>query len=278
MNQILKKPITLLLLIVVFTMTISGSAFAHSNQSNKKNSIDVATAVSLIVKGLDLNLGDLRFIKAPQVSDYFSKIKDNAPYAQSFIIAAHNGLGLPKDINPSAKVTKEQFAKWLFGAMSYNKDYVWTQVYQKISDDNQVTKEYMDSIQKLLSAKIITLDNKQKLYPKSNITKSFAVTVIERTAKYIKNTQPAATPILTDVKLTSDKETDAITRVTISATAPHPGYGIEITSIKFEKGTATINYKTVLPDPDKVYIQITTEVNAVTYIPSSYQAVLGKQQ
>jgi hypothetical protein len=285
MNKLLKKPMILLMLIAIFFTAMSGSAYAdkgndNGNKNNIKGSINVATAVTLIVKGLKLNIDNIRFIKEPKASDYYTKVKDNASYAGSFIIAQSNGLDLPKDINPSAKVSREQFAKWLYGALSHTGDYVLIDLkYQQVADANQVTNGYMDSIQKLLIAKIVTLDSKQKFHPKSIISRTEAETMIARTVNFIENTKPAPipeTPVLTDVKITSDKESEAVTRVTITALAPNPGYGIEITNIQFLKGEAIIQYKAVLPDPDKMFMQVITEVKAVTYIPSNYKPVLGQ--
>jgi hypothetical protein len=286
MNKLLKKPMILLVLIAIFFTAVSGSAYAdkgNNNDNGNKNyvngSIDVATAVTQIVKGLKLNIDNIRFIKEPKASDYYTKVKDNAWYAGSFIIAQFNGLDLPKDINPSAKVTREQFAKWLYGALSRTGDYSWIDIYLNVADANQVTDGYMDSIQKLLIAKIVTLDSKQKFHPKSTVSLTDARTMIAKTVKFIEKMKPAPipeAPVLTDVKLTSDKESEAVTRVTIAALAPNPGYGIEITNIQFLNGEAIIQYKAVLPDPSKMYAQVITEVKAVTYIPSNYKPVLGQ--
>jgi len=284
MRNVMKKPLMLLMLIAIFSMSISGSAFAHkgSNQGKQdgKDSLNAATAVTMIVKGLDLNIDNIKFIKQPEASDYFTKVKNNSSYAEYFIIAQINGLGIPKDINPSAKVTREQFAKWLFSALSHKGDYAWIEIFQNVSDADQVTDGYMDSIQKLLIAKIVSLDSKQRFYPKNDITRAEATDMINKTVKFIKNTKPQTpvTSILDQVKITSDKETDAVTRVTLSALAPHSGYGLEITGIQFSKGVATIQYRAVQPDPDKMYPQVITELKAVTYIPSDYKAVLGAVQ
>jgi hypothetical protein len=286
MNNMLRKPIMLLLLIAMFTMAMSGSAYAqkgikNQNQQTNKDEIEVAAAVTLIVKGLELNIDNIRFIKEPKASDYYTKVNNKASYAGSFIIAQFNGLELPKDINPTAKVTREQFAKWLFGALSHKGEYAWIEIFQEIADANQVTKGYMDSIQKLLIAKIVTLDGKLKFHPKSGVSPSEAAAMIAKTVKFIKNTKPVPSPVasaLTDVKLTSDKESEAVTRVTIAASAPNPGYGIEITGIQFLNGEAIISYKAVLPDPNKMYTQVITEVKAITYVPSNFKPVLGQLQ
>jgi hypothetical protein len=164
-----RKSIFLLALVAVLSFTIAGSAFAgqgSSKEANKKG-ITVANAVSAIVKGLDLNIDHIRFIKEPKASDYYSKVKDDAPYANDFIIAQFNGLELPKDVNPSAKVTREQFAKWLYGALSQKGDYAWIEIFINISDAKHISDGNMESIQKLLIAKIFTLDGKQRGHPSS---------------------------------------------------------------------------------------------------------------
>lgn len=282
MRNLFKKPLMLLLFITIFSMAISGSVYAHkakndSKHDDYKSSLDVATAVTMIVKGLNLNIDNIRFFKAPKASDYYTKVNDNASYANDFIIAQFNGLELSKDINPSSKVTREQFAKWLFGALSHTGDYAWIEIFQVVSDANKVSDGYMDSIQKLLIAKIITTDSQQRINPKSKVTQKEATTMINRTVKFIASKKSSPIPesqLLKDVDLILDKESDAVTKVTVSATVPHPGYGIEITGIQFSKGEAHIQYKVLLPDPNLNYIQVISQVKAVTYIPSTYKAVL----
>ncbi|MFC5467211.1 S-layer homology domain-containing protein [Cohnella suwonensis] len=280
-----KLPMAILSLVVAFCLTLSGSAFAsnssakHGNDDSKAT-IDAATAVTMIVKGLGLNIDDIRFFKEPKASDYFTKVKDNAPYAGDFIIAQHNGLGLPKDIDPAAKVTREQFSVWLYGALSHKGDYAWIEIFAIIKDAKLISKTSMDAIQKLLIAKIVTLDGKGYFYPKSKVTVAQAKTMIARTAAFIQNTKPIPQPeppVLFDPQLTTEKETDAVTKVTLSVQAPHAGYGVVITGIKFDGGTAYIQYKAVQPDPDKIYAQVITELKVVTYVASSYKVALEPQ-
>ncbi|QJD83549.1 S-layer homology domain-containing protein [Cohnella herbarum] len=285
MSKVLKTPVMLLMLIAIFSMAIGGSAYASkdskSNSIRYKSSISVSAAVTMIVEGLNLNIDNIRFIKQPMASDYYTKVKDNASYAEHFIIAQFNGLGLPKDIDPNSKVTREQFSYWLFGALSHKGSYAWIDIYHSFADAEQVTNVYRDSIQKLLISKIATLDSKQKFHPRSNITRTEAATMINRTLKFIKTTPPVTPPetaVLSDAHLATDKETDSVTRVTLSVTAPHRGYGLEITGIQFVKGEAVIQYRAIQPDPDMMYPQALAKITAVTYIPSGFKAILGQEQ
>jgi hypothetical protein len=267
-------------------MALSGSSYAYSKADkdqgkSSKGSLDAAAAVTLIVKGLKLNIDNIRFIKEPKASDYYTKVKDNSWYAGNFIIAQFNGLDLPKDINPAAKVTREQFAKWLYGALSTKGDYAWIDIYIKLADADQVTKGCADSIQKLLIAKIAALDSKQKFYPKRNITLGEAAVMIDKTIAFVEKTKPVPNPenpTLTDVKLSSDAVSNEVTRVTVTALAPNPGYGIEVSSIVFVKSEAIVNYRVIKPDPGKLYAQVITEVKLVTYIPSQYKPILGNSE
>lgn len=239
-----------------------------------------ASAVTLIVKGLDLNIDNIRFVKKPKASQYFSKIKDNAPYASAFMIAQLNGLDIPRDIDPSANVTREQFAHWLFQGISAKGEFAFTEQYILLADEDSVTKNYMNSIQKLLIANIAELDARGKFRPKEAITRSEAAVLLDRAIEFVEKTKPIPVPdpgksILSDVKLTSAPLADGVTKVTLTATAPHPGYGIEVSNISFIGSAAVIDYRVVQPDPDKMYPQHVATVKTETYIPASYKPVLG---
>ncbi|WP_068787185.1 S-layer homology domain-containing protein [Paenibacillus phocaensis] len=300
-----KIPKLTLLMVIVFTLMFGGTASAFSDIKGDKEQKAIerlekmgiikgdfhgryypaqkltgASAVSLIVKTLDLNFDTIRFIQMPKASDYYTKVNDNAWYAQAFVIANYYGLDIPKDINPAAKVTKEQFSHWLFKALSTKGDYMWTMQYLNINDEKQINKAYMGSIQPLLQAKIVTLDKKGNFGPKQPVSRSEAAGMLDRTLQFIKDRQPAVDPVpgnLYDFGLNTDKISSDVTKVTISAMAPHPGYGLEVSNISFKDGKAIIDYRVLPPQPDQFYPQVISEVKAVTYIPSGYQPVIGAQ-
>ncbi|XID95286.1 S-layer homology domain-containing protein [Paenibacillaceae bacterium WGS1546] len=280
MQARIRKPFLMMLLLAVVSLSLTGAVYANQvkEKTNGNKPITAAQAVTSIVKGLDLNLDHIRFVKEPKASDYFTKVKDDAPYANDFIVAMHNGVELPKDVSPTANVTREQFSAWLFGALSSKGDYAWIEIFLLIADEDQISDGYMNAIQKLLIAKIATLDGKQRFHPKKPVTQTEAAVMIKRTADFVKemsSVKEPESPILNDVKLSTEKETDDVVKVTVTATAPHPGYGLEITGIQFSEGKAMIQYRELLPDPDGMYPQVITDVSATTYIPIGYEAVLG---
>mgnify|MGYP001216244915 CR=1 FL=1 len=299
------KPFLMLMLILALSFTAAGSAFAfddirddeekeaiellhqrgiiHGIGNGKfapKGKMSVGTAVSLIVRGMDLDIGHSKLIRVPKASDYFTKVDDRAWYAKAFIIAHLNGLDIPRDIDPESQATREQFAHWLYQAIETKGEYAWIEIYMLIADEDQVNPAYMTSIQRLLIGKIAKLDRGDKFRPKDPITRSEAAGMLHRARKFVESTPPIEPlepyeGILTDVKLKTEQANEDILKVTVSAQAPHPGYGLEISNISFDGKRAIISWRIVFPDPEMMYPQVITEVSDVTYIPAKYEAVLG---
>ncbi|MCC3372925.1 S-layer homology domain-containing protein [Cohnella sp. REN36] len=247
-----------------------------------KGPVTASTAVTLLVNGFKLNIDNLRFIKEPKASDYFTAIKDDAPYAEAFMIAQLNGLDLPKDIQPGASVTREQFAHWLFQALSTKGEYAWTDQYVILNDEKSVNQAYMGSIQRLVIADIAALDAKQNFRPQDVITRSEAAVMLDKALSFVEKTKPIE-PLpqatwLGDVQLTTESYSADVKKVTLSAEVGHPGYGIEIAGIDFKDKQATIRYRVIEPDPDMMYPQVVTTVKVSAYIDAAYTPVLGGQE
>lgn len=237
-----------------------------------------ALAISSIVKHLDLNLDRFRFVKQPKATDYFTKVKNDAWYSNAFVIAQLNGLKLPKEINPSSIVTREQFSSWLYQALITTGDYSWIELYIEVKDNTSIKAEYRDSIQKLLIAGIAKLDDKKQFNPTKNITYSEVLSMLQLTKQFIeKQSTTIPTPAPLDVTLSTEKVTDEVKKVLLTAEVGHPGYGLEISNIAFKGNKAYISYRLLQPDPDKMYPQVITKVTATTYIPASYEAVISSE-
>ncbi|MEW4369090.1 S-layer homology domain-containing protein [Paenibacillus kandeliae] len=79
--------------------------------------INGAQGIQLLVTKFQLSLAAFQFIKAPEVSDYYSKAKNDIWYSDALIIAAVNGLGVPRTFDPAAKLTRQQFIDYTVKAM-----------------------------------------------------------------------------------------------------------------------------------------------------------------
>ncbi|MBO7746167.1 S-layer homology domain-containing protein [Paenibacillus sp. MWE-103] len=150
-------------------------------------SMTAAQGVQLIVNALDLNLDLVRFFKEPKASDYFQNAKDDAWYADAFIIAAVNNIGLPADLNPGKVLSREEFTHMLIHAMEASgKLPMVNPVVIDIKDGDQITVDYSGSIQRALSYGVIALDKDGQLKPKAAITRSESAEEIYNAIEYLK--------------------------------------------------------------------------------------------
>lgn len=237
-----------------------------------KGKISYAQSVQMIVKGLDLNLDLMRFKKQPEATDMYSNISNDAWYADAFIIAHYHGLQIPKDVNPNATITREQFGDLLVRALEKKGNFPLIKMFIMIKDEDQITVDYQGTLQRLLLYKITTLDKDGKFNPKSELTRGEAASWLYNAIRVMEaNTQkPAPTE---EIAVKVEKVNDDVNKVTLSrGDKPNPGYGIEVNTIHFnDDGQAVITYTLLDPKPDMMYAQVITEAKTVTYISSKYK-------
>lgn len=241
-----------------------------------KKQLTNAEGIALIVKGLGLNIDNIRFIKAPLASDYYTKVPDKAWYAGAFVIAQYKGLEVPQDIDPGKMMTREQFANYLYKALITKIDLVTTEQFIVLKDDKDVDSNYMNAIQKLLIIQVASLDKNEKFYPKKVITRYEAAVMLANTIEYLDN-QQVSEPTSDIVTLNVNKVDSEVNKITISrGKKPTGGYSIAIDRIDFSGDQAIIYYSTQNPAPGTIVTQAITEPKAVTFISTKYKPVLQK--
>lgn len=239
-----------------------------------KGTISYAQSVQMIVKGMNLNLDTMRFSQQPKASDFYSNIRNDAWYADAFIIAHYHNLDIPKNVNPNASVTREQFAYLLVSALEKKANIPTIKMFIPIKDEDQITPEYQGTLQRLLLYKITELDKNGKFHPKNELTRGEAATWVYNAVRLLAD-HAAKPPVAEEVTVTVEKVNDEINKVTLSrGEKPNAGYGIDIKSIRFgEDGTAVISYTLRDPQPDQMYADVVTEAKTTTYISAKYKAV-----
>ena len=249
---------------------------------NPHGPLTYASGVVLLVKAFELNIDHMRFIKMPLASDHYPNAKDDAWYSDAFVIAAYSGLDIPRDVRPEEKMTREQFAHHLFQAVTQTGDYAYTEQYILIEDEPDITQDYRNSIQKLLITNIAELNKQRQFEPKAVLKRGEAAGWLHRALLFVQSAReqqvpdekPASHPLY-DLSLSQSALSEHVNEITVSAQAPHPGYGIRVASITFDGTKALIHVEPVLPDPDRMYAQVITEVNATTYIGSQFEPMLA---
>lgn len=252
--------------------------------------VTLAQGVYMIVKGLDLNINHIRFIKEPKASDYFKNVADDAWYAEAFIHGHLNGMPLQADADPEAALTREQFADLLFKSVETRGDYAFIKIFMILEDEADVEWSYMDSIQKVLISKIAMLDKAQKFHPKLPMIRADAAVWLYGAIQFVDERrstiplpsgpidsceEPVDSPATAvyDVEWSTEAVTAEVNKVVINATLPHPGYGISVATIEFNAAAhvAVVYYQVHEPDPDRMYIQVVMETSLETYVASGYK-------
>lgn len=250
---------------------VNGTDPGHFNPSG---TVNFAQGVQLIVNTFGYNLDLMRFMKLPAASDFYTNIPNNAWYADAFVRAHFNGVDIPKDVNPNAVMTREQFAHMLDAALEKKADLPMLKLYLAVKDGDQISTELQGSVERLVYYKIVALDKDGKFNPKSALTRGEASTWIYNAINVIDQGQA---PVQSEkIELSVEKVNDDVNKVTLSrGEKPNVGYTIAIDSIRFgQDGRAVIHYTLQDPKPDQMYADMITVPTAVTYISSKYEAVL----
>lgn len=160
---------------------VSESQFLPSSK------VTTAQGIQFISGGLQLSLAAIDFNKAPVASGLFTKVKDKAWYAEAFINAYYNRVELPKDVDPTKTMTKEEFTNYLVqGVEGIGNLPIINIVPVDIADDAALNPSYQGSIQRSLKYKINSLDANGKFNPKSEITRAEAAIMLYNALEFLK--------------------------------------------------------------------------------------------
>ncbi|CAH1203977.1 S-layer homology domain-containing protein [Paenibacillus sp. JJ-223] len=230
--------------------------------------------IQLIVKAFGL--------KNAYASPAQSKISPDTWYADAVQAATQNGLSIPVEVNPQAKMTREQFVILLQEGIATTGNYPVIMRYNVVNDEDSIGENAKSAVQNLLNMNIIQLDKDGNFRPDQPLTRMEAASMIFNALEFIDQfgnggsiepapVDPGAGQAGIVPTVTTTKVDDKTTKVKLSAEMPHPGYGLKIDDVKLEKdGRAIVLYSIVQPDPDKMYPMVITNVTAETDIPSGY--------
>lgn len=148
-------------------------------------SMTTAQAISLIVRTTQISLAAIDFKKAPTADGFYTKVKNDAWYAEDFIIAHYNGLDIPADVDPRAPITKEQFVHYLVQAVELTGEYPMVKMLIVIEDESDITVTYQGTIQRALLYQIVSLDEEQNFDPQHVLTRGEGAAILHRTLQFI---------------------------------------------------------------------------------------------
>ncbi|TVY11248.1 S-layer homology domain-containing protein [Paenibacillus cremeus] len=298
----MKKKLTVLVTsAMVFSSISFGTAFAFSDVDGSQSAavnmlqergivngvdadhfaprgkISYAESVQLLVRAFGYNLDAMRFDHQPHASEFFTNVKDNAWYADAFVIAHYHNLDIPKDVNPNSSVTREQFASLLEHALAQKAQLPLINITPDIKDEASITPDLQGSIARLVHYKIVELDKNGNFNPKGELTRGESATWIYNTLQFMAQVKPPAPPVQTEnVSLNVEKVTNDINKVTISREQkPTGGYSIVIRNIQFtDEKHAVIQYTLTDPAADSMNAEVINTPTAVAYLPAGVEVQL----
>ncbi|MDF1617385.1 BsuPI-related putative proteinase inhibitor [Petrocella sp. FN5] len=147
--------------------------------------ITTAQAIQLMVNFMELNLEDIRFIKAPLATDYFKNANNNAWYSNAFMVTGVKNPVFPSEVLPNQPMTTEAFIHYLVKTMELQYDLPMIKVLpQSIKDGSSIQPSYEGTIQRALYYGILRLDDQGNIYPKDLMTRARAAVLVKNVMDY----------------------------------------------------------------------------------------------
>lgn len=280
-----KKITTAGALILSCSLMLTSSVFAFSDVQGDEAAIVSSLQQKGIVQGvsdgkfipqgkLTLAQGLQMIVKGLELTGTVDESVKGAWYDKAMSIAKQNGIEIPTGLQVNSVLTKEQFTHMLMNAVNSTGNYPMVKMLIIAADNEEINPEFQGSVLRSLLWKVNSLDKDQKFYPKHEVTRieaaSMLFNAIELVDRYKDLQQENENGKVTHEVV---KINDQVNKVVISrGEMGNPGYGIHVEKIEFTTtNEAVIYYKLSDPDPNKMYPQVMTEVQTETYVSSQYK-------
>jgi hypothetical protein len=143
-----------------------------------EQNLTAAQGISLIVRTTQISLAAIDFTSGPTADSFYTKVKNDAWYAEDFVIAHYNGLDIPADIDPKAHLTKEQFIHYLVQAIELTGQYPTVKMFIPITDEQDINALYQGTIQRALLYEIVALDEEGNFDPQHIVNRAEAASIL----------------------------------------------------------------------------------------------------
>ncbi|MEJ8305726.1 S-layer homology domain-containing protein [Saccharibacillus sacchari] len=158
---------------------VSATSFAPQSQLTQ------AEALQLIVKGFKLD-EKTQTDALIALNTLFPSVKEDAWYANAFGYAYNNGVDIPKNVNPSAKITREQYIDYVMtGLQAVGKMPAIDVATPDIADLDKLNPEYLDSVQLAIVLGIAKPADGKNFNPTQEITRADAAVVLYNAVEYL---------------------------------------------------------------------------------------------
>ncbi len=160
---------------------VSANAFAPNA------SVTQAQAVQFISNGLGLSTAELGDPNPNRTAhDLFPAVKNDAWYAQAFLDTANSGASIPSNVDPAAKITREDYVDYLIDALKTAGNLPMINIVAPdIADQDSFDIEKLGSTQLAIALKIAPLGADKKFHPQKEITRAEAAVILYNAIDYM---------------------------------------------------------------------------------------------
>lgn len=149
--------------------------------------LNSAQGIQMLTSGLGLSLAAISFEKGPFAEDVFDHVKDGVWYTNAYLSAHYNGVELPKDIEPTSVLTREEFTFYLIQAIEGTGQVPLINIVPKpIKDEADMDIMHQGAIQRSLIWNIASLDDTGAFHPQRAITRAEAAVMVYNAAEVLK--------------------------------------------------------------------------------------------
>ncbi|WP_256992243.1 S-layer homology domain-containing protein [Paenibacillus sp. XY044] len=161
----------------------------NGDEFQPKAGLTASQGVTMIVKSMKLNLDGIAFIKKPEAKDVFTRVDNDAWYAEPFIVAHYNELDVPANIDPGHTLTREEFIYYLVAGIERIGAYPLPKIYIQISDEANINPSYQGTIERALLYKVTALDPEGNIHPKGPISRAEAAAMVYDAVVFVESHQ-----------------------------------------------------------------------------------------
>ncbi|QDH21157.1 S-layer homology domain-containing protein [Saccharibacillus brassicae] len=154
-----------------------------------------AQALQFISNGLGLSA-----LETPEADpsktahDLFPAVKNDAWYADAFLDAANSGVSIPGAVDPSAKITREDYVDYLMDALKTAGNLPMINILvPEIADQDLFDIDKLGSTQLAIALEIAELDADKKFDPQAEITRAEAAVLLYNAVDYFNGLKLPAT-------------------------------------------------------------------------------------
>lgn len=233
---------------------------AGSNEAEKGGTVTRAEFLSAIIKESGLNLDNILFIKAPEVSDVATDVSAGAPYAQDIIIAGHFGVvESGKPFRPGQAILREEAASMAVRALNAKIGPIpMTMQYIIFEDSDSISPESSDDVQS--ACKLGLFGTEKRFRPGDRLTVGEFSSLLESFKKALKNMENKDGVTW---KLSEDRK-----RITLYwGEKPTGGYAVAIKSVTAGGGVLKVVYSLRSPGAGEMVTQAITYPSATADVP-----------